>query len=57
MNWFKKYSMQGAVLTAIAGVVISVMPYFESYLEQWQTGSIMAVCGVVTALGRMIPQD
>ncbi|AUR97830.1 TMhelix containing protein [Vibrio phage 1.244.A._10N.261.54.C3] len=52
----KKYSIQMAILTSLAGVVITVMPYFESYLEQWQMGLVMTLCGVLTALGRMIPQ-
>lgn len=54
--WMKKYSMQMAVATAFAGVVISVMPYFEAYLPQWVTGIIMASCGVLTGIARVLPQ-
>ncbi|QZI90371.1 hypothetical protein MYOV003v1_p0047 [Vibrio phage 207E48.1] len=52
----KKYSIQMAILTSLAGVAITVMPYFETYLEQWQMGAVMTVCGVLTALGRLVPQ-
>lgn len=55
-EWFKKYSMQMSVATVFAGAAISVMPYFESYLPQWLVGIIMAVCGVLTAIARIIPQ-
>lgn len=55
-EWLSKYSMQMALATAMSGVVISVMPYFEAYLPQWGTGIIMATCGVLTALARIIPQ-
>lgn len=56
-SWMKKYSMQMAVVTAFAGVVISIMPYFQAYLPQWLVGVIMAICGMLTALVRIIPQD
>lgn len=56
LNMLKKYSMQMAIVTSLAGVAISVMPYFESYLEQWQMGVVMTVCGILTAVGRLIPQ-
>ncbi|QBJ00586.1 hypothetical protein [Vibrio phage vB_ValP_IME234] len=56
MNWLKKYSIQLSIATSLAGVVISVMPYFEAYLAQWQVGLIMAAAGFFTAIGRMIPQ-
>ncbi len=51
-----KYSLILAILTALAGVVVSVMPYFEASLTQTQVGLIMAACGVVTAIARIIPQ-
>lgn len=54
--WMNKHSMKMAAITAVAGVTISVMPYFETYLPQWATGAIMATCGVITALARIIPQ-
>ena len=56
-NWFKKYSMIFAMLTAVSGVGISVMPYFEAYLEQWQVGALMSFFGICTAVGRVIPQN
>lgn len=55
-EWMSKYSMQMAVVTALAGVAVSVMPYFESYLSQGTVGIIMAVCGTLTAFARIIPQ-
>lgn len=45
-----------AIVTSLAGVAVSVMPYFEQYLEQWQMGVVMTICGVLTAIGRLIPQ-
>lgn len=56
-SWMKKYSMQMAALTSIAGVVVSVMPQFEMYLPQWATGAIMSACGIITALARVWPQE
>lgn len=55
-QWMKKYSMQMAVATSLAGVVVSIMPYYEAYLPQWATGLVMTVCGILTALARIIPQ-
>lgn len=55
-EWMKKYSMQMAVATSLAGVVVSIMPYYEAYLPQWVTGLVMTGCGVLTALVRIIPQ-
>lgn len=55
-DWLKKYSIQMSILTSLAGVIISVMPYFEAYLQQWQIGIIMFLAGFFTAIGRLIPQ-
>lgn len=55
-EWLKKYSIQMSLLTALSGVVISVMPYFEASLEQWQIGLIMFFAGFFTTIGRLIPQ-
>lgn len=55
-TWMRKHSMQMALITSLAGVIISVMPYFQAYLPQWAVGSIMAFCGVLTGVARILPQ-
>lgn len=56
-TWMRKHSMQMALVTSLAGVIISVMPYFEAYLPQWVAGTVMTLCGVATALARVWPQE
>lgn len=56
-KWMTKYSMQMAVATVVAGMVITVMPYYSAYLPQWLVGVIMTSCGFLTAIARMIPQE
>lgn len=55
-EWLKKYSIQATIATTLAGLVMSVLPYFNMYIPQEAMGAIMAVCGIVTGIGRVLPQ-
>lgn len=55
-KWLKKYSIQMSIATSLAGIVMMVLPYFDLGLPNWGVGIIMAICGFLTGLARIIPQ-
>lgn len=56
-DFLKKYSVIIAILGALSGVALTVMHYFEQYLEQWQIGVIVIVLNLLVVLGRAVPQE